>query len=181
MKRPVAERFWEKVEVRGPDECWPWLASTTPFGHGQFSFGGKCVAAQRVAWELANNRPVPDGLLVMHSCDNPPCCNPAHLSPGTIADNIRDMWGKGRARAIGPRGERARHAKLTEADVRHIRKRLADGVGIRPLSRELGLDRSTIADIDKRRSWAWLDDDIDTAGRNSGKQQMVRRWVGGPL
>lgn len=92
--KAFAERFWEKVAIAGPDDCWPWEKSTDGHGYGQISnrFGsGSPECASRVAWELANERPVPDGLFILHTCDNPPCSNPTHLYPGTQADNGRDM------------------------------------------------------------------------------------------
>jgi len=93
-KRPLEERFWEKVDVRGPDECWPWTRKHNPKGYGQFR-KDKMVQAHRMAWELTNG-PIPDGLDVLHTCDNPPCCNPHHLFLGTNDDNMRDMNSKGR-------------------------------------------------------------------------------------
>lgn len=93
--RPLGERLRERVDKRGPDECWPWIgAANREGGYGYLSTGGRGgrkVYAHRVAWELANGRPVPDGMVVRHSCDNPPCCNPAHLSIGTMLDNANDM------------------------------------------------------------------------------------------
>lgn len=101
--RPFAERFWEKVDRRSPDECWPWLGrARTSFGYGAFAIGrDRANRAHRIAWELTNG-PVPVGLSALHRCDNPPCCNPAHLFLGTQADNIADMVAKGRHR---PRGK----------------------------------------------------------------------------
>ena len=96
----MKKRFWSKVDQRGPDECWPWTASTNG-GYGAFGaklFGEKKMRvhrAHRVAFFLATGV-APDDLVVCHSCDNPPCCNPAHLWLGTQADNNRDMSIKGR-------------------------------------------------------------------------------------
>lgn len=93
--RPLAERFWEKVDRRGPDECWMWTASRRALGYGQIRIGGKSRKAHRVAYELANG-PIPAGMAVLHGCDNPPCVNPAHLRAGTMTDNVRDMVTRGR-------------------------------------------------------------------------------------
>lgn len=97
MKAHLIPRFWERVVRGGPRECWEWQGSRHPSGHGQVWDGEKVVYAHRTAWALVNG-PVPDGLVVMHSCDNPPCANPAHLSVGTQGDNLRDMASKGRDR-----------------------------------------------------------------------------------
>lgn len=99
----LAERFWSKVDRRGADECWSWTASTFRHGYGKFQLGrddehpdGRVAYAPRVAWELANGRAIPDGKVVRHHCDNPPCCNPAHLAVGTQAENTSDMVRRGR-------------------------------------------------------------------------------------
>jgi hypothetical protein len=87
--------FWRKVKIGSDDECWPWTQSKTWFGHGRVWFRDKAWVAHRVAWVRSVGE-IPDGLLVLHSCDNPPCCNPAHLFLGTNADNTHDMQAKGR-------------------------------------------------------------------------------------
>lgn len=89
------ERFWEKVEKRGPDECWPWLAVCTIDGHGQFRRGPRVIRAHQVSFELAKGA-IPSGMLVRHTCDHPDCVNPRHLILGTIADNNRDRLERGR-------------------------------------------------------------------------------------
>ncbi len=95
-------RFWEKVDRRGPSECWPWIGYVDATGYGRFSpLGGtRTRQAHRVAWEIANDRLIPTSdveIVVMHSCDFPRCCNPAHLSLGTDRTNHDDMVRKGRA------------------------------------------------------------------------------------
>lgn len=119
---PMPEHFWGKIERGGADECWAWRANRNQSGYGLFDIriDGRrtSVGAHRKAWELTNG-PIPDGLLVMHRCDNPPCCNPAHLMLGTFKDNSADMVAKGRnAKTISTHG---RVRKLTDADVRVIR------------------------------------------------------------
>lgn len=86
-------RFWAKVHI-AETGCWEWRANKVR-GYGRFSHGGRMWLAHRVAHaELIG--PIPDGLDVLHSCDNPPCVNPAHLRAGTDQDNMRDQLSRGR-------------------------------------------------------------------------------------
>lgn len=87
--------FWHRVAIGEPDECWPWLAGRSKFGYGSVFHEGRVVGAHRVVYEWMRG-PIPPGYCVCHTCDNPPCVNPAHLWLGTKADNLRDMWAKGR-------------------------------------------------------------------------------------
>jgi hypothetical protein len=93
------QRFNARHERRGPDECWPWTDSGDKDGYGLLWVGKANVRAHRFSWELANGKPVPEGLWVLHHCDNPPCVNPAHLYIGSAADNNRDRIVRGRFRA----------------------------------------------------------------------------------
>ena len=90
-------RFWESVDIQGPDDCWEWQGSRLPSGYGQLHIWGdkNHLYAHRVTWEIAHG-PVPDDLDICHSCDNPPCCNPAHLWAGTAKQNTWDSIRKGR-------------------------------------------------------------------------------------
>ena len=98
-KVPPAEvRFRQKYRQGASDECWEWQGSRHPQGHGTFNAGvnsGGYTFAHRFSWELANG-PIPEGLVIRHRCDNPPCVNPAHLDVGTQGDNGRDMVERGR-------------------------------------------------------------------------------------
>lgn len=137
----LRDRFWHKVDQRGPNECWPWTWYRVSRGYGLFRLqrGGKHVIASRVAFALEHG-PLVVGDFVCHRCDNPPCCNPAHLFKGTQVDNINDCVSKGRANRVY--GESHPHARLTEDLVRQIRagtaygdeagdlRRFADSLGV---------------------------------------------------
>lgn len=111
-RRPLEERFWEKVHRGGPDDCWPWSGASTRGGYGAINVNGKVLRAPRVAYELAHGS-IPAHLHVRHACDNPPCVNPSHLSLGKPADNTADKVARGRA---------ARNTKLSDAQVQRIRE-----------------------------------------------------------
>lgn len=93
--------FWARVARRGPDECWEWRGSRNAKGYGQVTNQGADRIAHRVAYEIAKGA-IPSGMMVCHTCDNPPCCNPAHLFVGSNADNIRDKVAKGRSKRRYP-------------------------------------------------------------------------------
>lgn len=100
MTKSFEQRFWSKVERRGADDCWPWLAGTNQLGYGRISTTRAAgpILAHRASYELANGT-MPAGLIVCHRCDNPRCVNPAHLYAGTNAQNTDDMVKRGRHRA----------------------------------------------------------------------------------
>jgi hypothetical protein len=98
MDEKTIARFWQKVDRCGPDECWEWLTGLSRWGYGAFSVGGRAggnVYAHRFSFEL-HVGPIPQGLWILHSCDNPPCVNPAHLSLGSSSVNQLERTARGR-------------------------------------------------------------------------------------
>lgn len=158
-------RFWTKIAITAnSDKCWEWQAGCTDSGYGHFMVGGRkggTEKSHRVAWELTNGA-IPDGLWVLHSCDNRKCCNPAHLFLGTNYDNVQDMMQKGRnskgsQHAINHRGELNNHNKLTPNEVRYIRECYAAGnVTFTELGKRMSVNRTTISGIVKLRLWKHL-------------------------
>lgn len=141
------ERFWAKVE-KG-EGCWPWTAATNKQGYGVFKHEGKMRNASRVAYILTHG-PLPSAkVMVRHTCDNPPCCNPAHLTPGSCADNGQDAKERGRL----ARGERHGRARLTPAVVREIRTAAAVGEGQRSIAARYGIAQTTVSQIVRRLTW----------------------------
>lgn len=155
-----AARFWSRVERGAPSACWPWRAGLFTNGYGQFAFISRengrrvqrPVGAHRVAWALTHGRSIPCGLVVMHACDNKPCCNPAHLSLGTALDNTRDSIAKGRQRYV--RGSRHGVAKLTEGEVGDMRRIFAEGGHLqREVAEAFNVSQSTVSLIVRNRIW----------------------------
>jgi len=152
-----AVKFWPKVTKRGPDECWEWIGARVPAGgYGRFLYKGKLIAAHRVAYLLAHGE-LPTELDIMHVCDNPPCCNPAHLIAATTLENMRDAKRKGRHCY----GERSIHAKITEAQAIEILKAKPENVrGSRHISEALaacyGIKPSAVLCIWRGDSWSHL-------------------------
>ena len=149
-----ADRFWSKVNVLGPDDCWEWQSTCGRGGYGRFTLQGSAIFAHRLAWHLANG-PIPGQLCVCHKCDNPPCCNPNHLFLGTQLDNIQDRTTKGRTVSLS--GERHYGHKLTEADVIKIRQALRSQTRIKKaLAAKFGVTRQNIRRIEIGRTWKHL-------------------------
>jgi HNH endonuclease len=145
-------RFWSKVAIKGPDECWNWLASTSSKGYGRFAATcGKNRNAHVVAFENAIGPT--KGLFVCHSCDNPPCCNPAHLWLGTNSDNQKDSYRKNRKPLPPSVGEANGNAFLNEALVRGIRFCIQHGDTNTAIGSVLGVHHSTISLIRRGLSW----------------------------
>lgn len=151
-KRPsFEERFWGKVQRGGPGECWEWQAGRGNHGYGELQRGARgqgMATSHRVAYELSIG-PIPDGLCVMHACDNRVCCNPAHLSLGTLADNNQDMKIKGRMVCRPPHGPR----KLTSEAVSAMRARRASGEKPKALAARFGVTEAMVSAVVTRRSW----------------------------
>lgn len=145
------ERFWNKVSVRTKDECWPWMAHRSDRGYGIFWLDGKNVRAHRVALELETGEN-PQDLLALHSCDNPPCCNPSHLRWGTLQDNSDDMT----LRKRHSFGERSPSAKITDEIASLIMRKRVDGMKVDEIAGELSIGRETVMNVYTGVTWRHL-------------------------
>lgn len=144
--REIEYRFWTKVQKGADNECWPWQSSISR-GYGMIAGWGRPQYAHRIAYALVRGD-IPLGGHVLHECDNPVCCNPKHLFLGDQLANMRDRNAKGRANWA--RGERAGHAKLTEAQALEIYN--AKGL-FREIAEKYGVNPGTVFKIKMGKSW----------------------------
>lgn len=152
-----AERFIAKL-VESDSGCWEWQGSLNPKGYGQLNDRGVIRKVHRVAYEMFIG-PIPDGLGVLHSCDNRKCANPAHLRAGTNADNVADRVARKRC----ARGERNRH-KYPAALVRKV---LEHTGSTREIAQALGMSKSQVWSIKAGKSWASLPKRITRSRSNA--------------
>lgn len=156
IRQPLRDRFFAKVDVGGLDDCWLWRGSKTSTGYGRIGLGGRelgTAPAHRVSY-LLHVGEIPDGMVVMHKCDNPSCVNPNHLEVGTQADNLSDMRAKGRGKGgNGLSGEKHPLSKLTASQVVDIRSKRANGRTIQSLADEYGVVGGTIHFVVSGRTW----------------------------
>lgn len=153
---PLAERFWPKVNKRGPKQshmktrCWLWTGADNGAGYGMISVSrSRSRSAHRVSWELSRKKKLPASIAVRHRCDTPMCVRPSHLVAGSQQKNLWDMSQKGRSK----------HKKLTPEQVTAIKQEYATGsIGHRPLAVKYGVSRAMIRSIVSGQSWKWLDD-----------------------
>ena len=146
VKASLADRFWPKVDVRGPNECWEWKAGLRQ-GYGRIRgeadrTGNTEIGSHRASW-LIHFGAIPDGMYVCHKCDNKKCVNPKHLWLGTDGDNTRDMSQKGRH----PK------AKLTPQQVKEIMK---DERLYKEIAKDYEVNESTVSQIRTGHSWSHL-------------------------
>lgn len=147
------KRFWDKVKKGEPDECWEWIAGKNPSGYGKIQMKGDAVGAHRVSYELHHGA-IPEGLMVLHSCDNPACVNPAHLRVGTPLDNMQDKMMRGRHRTVC--GMQQPTSKLTELQVMKIR--MLRGIFTqRRLAEMFGITQENVHCVQVGKSWKHLD------------------------
>jgi hypothetical protein len=133
---PYADKFWSGVAKAGDDDCWLWTRGKDGKGYGAISIAGRVLQCSKVAFVLTNGD-VSAGLSVRHDCDNPPCCNPAHLITGTHKQNMLDMASRGRVPS----------RKLTDERAIELLRLRAIGATLRELAGRYGVSVSQVRKI----------------------------------
>lgn len=151
--KTLAERLAGKWKYNPANGCWEWRRNFNDSGYGMIwmkrgNGTDRSERAHRLSW-AAWRGPIPNGMSVLHRCDNRRCVNPDHLFLGTRADNVRDCAAKGRM----PRGERHHASKLTAIDIIAIRHRCAKGEHQSSIAKEYGINQGTISEIVNRKLW----------------------------
>jgi hypothetical protein len=158
MRPNTIETLFERVIYSTTHEgCWEWTGYKDKDGYGIIVMGNKNRKVHRVVYEHYNGKLPSNKILVCHTCDNPPCCNPNHLVSGSTRDNAQDMLKRGRAPSGGKLHSLNNHPTpiLCEDDIINIIDTVLDG-DIRPvkqISREYGVGEHAIRDIIKRKTW----------------------------
>lgn len=159
----IEERFWSKVDKKSESECWLWKARITNGGYGQFRLDPKKphVPAHRVAWQLANNQDIPEGMVICHKCDTRACVNPSHLFIGTTKDNIQDMISKGRQNFYKlplMKGKNNPNASdMTVEQVLAIKKMFDDGATYQQVIDKYSISKGTAYNIKSGKHWLLID------------------------
>lgn len=153
--KTLEEKFWLYTSVGAITDCWIWHGPTDgDEGYGRVCVGRRTsIYAHRLSYQI-HNGPIPDGLDILHSCDNPQCVNPCHLRAGTHLDNMKDMIARGHLVQPEPRrGESNHFSKLTEAAVIEIRALHEAGIPRRTIALRFGIVPGTVTKIVSRQRW----------------------------
>ena len=121
-------------------------------GYGRFQANKKMKIAHRASWEIYHGE-IPEGICVLHKCDNPRCSNPEHLFLGTIQDNNLDMMQKNRNPMLNKQGEQHLNAKLKDKQVIEIKKLLQEKLTQKEIAKMFDVERTTISNIKRNTTW----------------------------
>lgn len=148
----VLDRFWAKVEKKSPAECWEWTAARHDRGgYGLINIDRSTVRANRISLAIKLGRPLLEGMVARHTCDNPPCCNPNHLIEGTPLDNMRDANSRDRHK----RGERGAEI-LTDNAVISMREEVAGGMLVSDAAVKYGVSRAMASMVTSGKRWGHI-------------------------
>jgi len=145
-------RLWAKIDVKGEDECWNWIGAKNKQGYGSIGIGDskRVGSAHKLVYIFFYGDP--GDMLVLHTCDNPSCCNPRHLKIGTHTDNASDKIEHGRA--AYQKGEHAPNVKLSEKAVKEIKRLISEGVSQKEIARRYNIWSGTVRQIERGQTWS---------------------------
>ena len=141
----------------GPDACWPWTGYREPHGYGRINRLGERVLAHRAVYEELVG-PIPDGADILHDCDNVACVNPAHLRPGSHAENMNDMVKRGRSQ--NKKGSEVHSAVIDEVVAAQVKALLRAGYSAPGVANALGISKHITADIQRGKTWRHVADGV---------------------
>lgn len=161
--KPINEKSWYQlspkerlnkfIKIDDEKKCWLWVGGKNRKGYGSIHFNGKNRIAHRMSYELYVGE-IPCGVLVCHHCDTPSCVNPEHLFLGTDLDNSNDKFSKGRHKSSP--GQSNGNSKLTNDEVRCIKKRLKVGTKVSEISKQYHISETNIYYIKKEKTWSHI-------------------------
>lgn len=152
---PIEQRLMRYVSKCASTGCWNWTGHKNSCGYGSITISGKSILAHRVSYQVFVEE-IKEGYVICHKCDNPSCINPDHLFQGTLQDNQKDSFRKGRNPYFVRRGNNHRFSKLKESDIPVIREQLCLGVSPTKIAKVYGVDDTTIFSIKNRKTWRWI-------------------------
>lgn len=160
--KTIEERFWEKVDKKGDDDCWEWLAAKDTYGYGHILYNGNIIQAHRISC-MIHKIEIPENMCVLHTCDNPGCVNYKHFEFGTRKDNSIDRDNKNRQAS----GENNGNSKLNWSMVKEIRRKHdVDGMIQQQLANEYNVNRRDIGMIINNE--IWIDNNYIPIHRDKG-------------
>lgn len=160
LNKPLEQRLHDAIKINN-NGCWEWVKNRNKDGYGGLRYKSKTWMAHRLSYTFYKG-PIPEGMLVCHKCDNPPCINPDHLFIGNNSDNMMDAYRKGRWKGVlGYRkktckGENHWYSKFKPEIILEIRKLFKSGLRIIDICNKYNMNHATVSDICKRRSWKHL-------------------------
>jgi hypothetical protein len=158
----LKKKLFGRIKIGGPDECWEWMGARQESGYGVITFDRRQWKTHRISAALKFGARALDNKLACHHCDNPPCCNPAHLFLGTHLDNNQDRERKGRGanRIVAllypermVHGVNHYRAKLNPEKIRKIFKLRSEGYFMRAIGKIVGISASVVCLVLHHKAW----------------------------
>jgi len=153
LDQKAQRRFMDSFDAADSERCWEWTGTKNNLGYPLFSYHGRMISATKTAYTLYYKRNIPKTWVVSHTCDSASCVNPDHLYITSRSDLTKEQYRSGQRKIPDQKGMDNPNARLTEADVRTIRQRKADGATHSELAKEFGVTKTTISFIHNRKLW----------------------------